>query len=151
MTDYAKGTKVQAFRSRLELERLLQKAGATHMVVGQEPGAAVVVFVLRDRRMRMRLRMPQPADFLGTSGRRKVTPAQAEDRAAQGQREKWRALVAAVKGRLVSVSAGIESMEQAFMAYVVTESGATVHERMEEHLREIYTGPERQRLLGSGE
>lgn len=111
---YARRTQVPVHRSRSEIERLLQKAGASRIVTGSDAvGIAVVAFVLGDRLIKFELRFDDfPQDRL------RLLP--------QMCRERWRALALAIKAKLVSVEAGIETVEEAFLAHVVTETGQTV-------------------------
>ena len=46
----------------------------------------------------------------------------------QEAREKWRALLLCIRAKLESVSSGVETFEQAFLAHMLLPSGETVSE-----------------------
>lgn len=111
---YAKGTKVPEERSRLEIETLLERHKARSTAVFREPNSAAVAFEMSGRRVLFRIALP--------SGKQNTV--------ARTRRERWRALLLAIKAKLVSVEAGIETFEEAFMAHVVMPDGRTVSEHV---------------------
>lgn len=56
---YAQGTTVAAERSRLEIERLLKRYGASHFNAGWTPDGPFVLFQLQARFIRLALPMPK--------------------------------------------------------------------------------------------
>lgn len=151
MSTYAEGTKVTVFRSRLELEQLLVKHKATHVNVGFAPGRAVVQFVMQDRMVRFQMALATAESLRGEKDRRGwlLSEAQRLRLAEQRNREQWRALVLAIKAKLVSVETGVESFEVAFLAHIVVGK-ETVGERVLPAVAHAYAsgGP---LLLGPGE
>lgn len=57
---YAEGTSVPVDRSRTEIERVLVKHGASGMIHGTTNGQALIVFEMRDRRIKFIVPVPQP-------------------------------------------------------------------------------------------
>lgn len=157
MARYAEGTSVPVAKTRTELEELLAKRGAqefgTLNTTGQDGRPrAVLVFRLEQRLIRFTLPMPSEQD-VRLDGRGRLRAEGDKVKALeQATRERWRALYLAVKSKLVAVDAGIETVEQAFLAQIVIPGGGTVGERVGAELAAIYAGKEAPRfLLGPGE
>lgn len=140
---YAKGTEVSVLKSRIEVETLLKKNGARKVFVSfdEDNGKAVIGFAVQDRLVRFELQMPpQP-----TPPRYGKTASVA--RWEQTCRERWRALVLALKSKFVSIETGVESFEQAFLAHTVMANRKTVHE----YLMSLEHAKEGTLFLASGE
>ncbi len=144
MTRYAEGTSVSVDRSRAEVERTLERFGATtfgyawdrreeaHCSRCKAPAApscrerhqynvtdeireyAMLSFKLRDRAIRLDVPMPTQRE-VGTKANLEVRT-----------RERWRAIALIVKAKLQAVEAGVDTIETAFLANVVTGDGRTV-------------------------
>ncbi|WP_127078396.1 hypothetical protein [Rhodomicrobium lacus] len=156
---YAEKTSVSVASSRAELETILERYGATHTAFFNEPGRAMVAFRIGERNVRMTLIVPDKSapQFQQETVRnnqyrshtRQATPERAHALWEQACRTKWRALVLAVKAKLVSVEEGIETLEQAFMAHVVMPDGRTVEEHVSRNIALAYQGDSSVRLLPS--
>jgi hypothetical protein len=144
LAKFAKGTEVSADRSRAELETLLQRYGADSTAVFTSRGEAAVAFEMRGRRILFRLKMPEQSEerFTHRTGGFRGKEARSADSARtaweQACRERWRALVLAVKAKLVSVEEGVETFEEAFMAHVVMPDGRTVGEHVRPRIESAY-------------
>lgn len=127
MTRYAEGTSVDASASRVEIERLLGRYGATAVVTGYQPGRGAVQFEAHGRRIRIGIDLPTDlAEFAWTeTGRRRSATVQQEQLRAEARR-RWRSLVLVLKARLEAAATGIETFEVAFLPYVVLPDGSTV-------------------------
>jgi hypothetical protein len=119
---YAEKTRVPVEQSRTEIERLLGKYKATSVAVYTSVDHAAIAFEMRDRRIMFRLGMPKGDD----------------QRAAQSRRQKWRALLLAIKAKLTSVEDGIETFEDAFLAHIVMPDGSTVAEHVRPRIASAY-------------
>jgi len=119
MSRYASRTKVTVDRSRVEIEQLLAKHKARATAVFQSEEGAAVAFEMHERRVMFRLALPKAAG----------------DRV---RRERWRALLLSIKAKLVSVEAGIETFEEAFMAHVVMPDGSTIAEHVKPKIAQAY-------------
>jgi hypothetical protein len=129
MSRYAEGTSVPADRSRAEIERVLQRYGATgfgyswerrhapivpaplHGQKTEEREFVAIMFHFKDRRIRLDVPMP--------TARETRNPDAAT-------RQRWRAMLLVIKAKLEAVASGISTLEQEFLANIVTESGATI-------------------------
>lgn len=129
MSRYAAGTSVSSEASRNEIERTLRRFGATEFAYGWQAGHAAVGFVIGGRQVRFVLQMPDrnAREFTHTPTRgTRRSPAEAEKAYEQAVRQRWRALAAVIKAKLVAVSEGIVTIEEEFLAHFVLPSGATV-------------------------
>jgi hypothetical protein len=124
---YAAGTAVPVERSRAAIEAELTKRGATAFGYNWTGTEAVVAFTLNGLLVRMRLALPDRADYQDyTAGnRRRVAGQKVHD---DEVRRRWRALFLVVKAKLVAVDEGITSLEREFLADVVLPAGVTVLE-----------------------
>lgn len=135
MGKYAEKTEVSTSRSLDEIERVLNRYGATQFMYGRddETRRAVVMFTMNGKRIRFMLPLPDRNDEQFT-----LTPSkgwrrsedQARDAYDQAVRQRWRALTLAIKSKLESVESGIELFEEAFAAQLVLPNGQTVGEFM---------------------
>ncbi len=157
---YAAQTTVSVEKSRLEIERTLQRYGASQFIYGWDQEMAVVGFVYGEdeerRQVRFKLAVPAMHQFLRTSNGRSRSRAAAEKAWEQAQRQRWRALLLAIKAKLEAIEAGIATFESEFLAYVVLPSGETVGEWISPQLHEAYRelampGPLRLALPAGGD
>lgn len=132
MSRYAQNTSVPADRSRDEIEKTLICYGASgfgyswerrEVAINPIPTRgprteqrmfAMIVFHFKDRHVRLELPMPNERE-VGT-----VTKAE------QATRQRWRALLLVIKAKLEAVESGISTLEQEFLANIVTQDGRTV-------------------------
>lgn len=128
---FAEKTKVPIDQSRNEIERTLQRYGATRFAYFTEAGKAIIVFEAKDRRLRFDLPVPS-----GES-----------EKERQSARQKWRALLLCIKAKLESVTSGIETFEEAFLAHVVMPDGLTVLQHTHERISLAYKGGDMTPLL----
>jgi len=155
MARYAQHTSVPADRSRAEIERALTRYGASgfgyswerkEVAINPMPvyGAktelhefASIVFQFKARRIRLDVPMPSARE------------AGSEAKAEAAVRQRWRALLLVIKAKLEAVESRISSLEQEFLANIVTESGLTIGEHIVPQLSEAVRSG---RLLpGAGE
>lgn len=124
---YATNTKVSAQRTRVELETLLEKAGATKTAVVHDAleMKVIVFFEMKDRRVRFWIPLPNRDDiqFTHINESRERSRGPSERLWEQACRSSWRALLFSIKAKLVSISTGVETFEQAFLAHIVVPGG----------------------------
>lgn len=127
---YAANTSVPIERSRAELERTLERYGATAFGYMTEPGRAVIMFEANNRRIRFVLPLPHRDDREFTHHSRGArTAPQALAAWEQACRQKWRALNLAIKAKLEAVEAEICEFEDEFLAFVMLPDGTSMGER----------------------
>ena len=136
---YAQTTAVAAERSRGEIERVVTKYGASKFVYSWIEDRAMIGFFLHERMIRFIVPMPDKEAFSKTAGGRRVRKQAAALKAwEQATRQRWRALLLAVKAKLEAVESGIATFEDEFMAYIVLPDNHTVGEFMKPQLLDAY-------------
>lgn len=137
---YAETTSVPVDRSRLEVERILKKAGGNQFGYwdDDEHSVSVIVCQLEGYSLKFHVFQPDPIDYRdnGKTGRsrRTRTPKQAEQAAEQELKRRWRALSLIVKAKLEVIASGQSTIGREFMADMLLPSGKTVGEEMEPKL-----------------
>lgn len=139
MRKYAEGTSVPADRTRSEIEHLVTKHGATGFMFGNNGVQALVVFEMKDRRLKFIV--PMPSLNKTRSNERDV---------ARETRRRWRALLLVLKAKLEAVSSEIVEFDSEFLAHIVVRGGETVGDQMVPQLREALAGGRLPPLLGAG-
>ena len=140
MSTYAAKTEVSADRSRTEIEKTLQRYGATSFVYGWEETRAAVGFVAHGRQVRLVIPLPDPSDreFARTPTGRPRSAVQAKQAYEQAVRARWRSLALVVKAKLEAVATGLVTFEQEFLAYTVLPNGQTLGEWVEPQIDQVY-------------
>lgn len=135
MGRYAEGTDVPVDRSRSEIERVLQRYGASGFAYSWErrevpiapvpiQGAktelrefATVAFKFKEVHVRLGVPMPTARECDGSDSKRDGRT-----------RERWRAVLLVIKAKLEAVHSGISTLEHEFLANIVTAGGRTIGE-----------------------
>ena len=128
---YAEYTKVPIEKTKTEIEQTLKRYGADRFMYFTEVGKAVIVFDVKDRRLRFDL----------------PVAAGDSEKDRKEARRKWRALFLCIKAKLESVASGIETFEEAFLAHVVMHDGMTVYQHTQGRIEIAYKGGEIPALL----
>lgn len=142
MTAFAADTSVPIARSKVEIENLIARYGASGFGVLVRPEGACVMFEAHNRTVRFVLMMPGSEDsrFLRSPQGRLRTKDQAKRAYEQEIRRLWRCLVLVIKAKLEAVQSGIVTFEEEFLAYTVLPSGRTVAEEVEAPLKQQLSG-----------
>lgn len=139
MARFAAKTSVPVDRTRNEIEQVLTKYGAKGFGYANDAvsGSSQVEFITSSRRVRFVLPMPP---------RNKMN----ETVWQQTQRQRWRALLLAIKAKLEAVESGISEFEAEFLANIVDPAtGRTVGEVMRPQIESSYSGKPQTLLLTS--
>ncbi len=140
MPTYAAETEVTPERSRAEIERTLQRYGATGFLYGWKGEQAVLGFEMNGRQLRFTMALPdcQAREFRITpTGRQRASNA-AQEAWEQASRQRWRALALVIKAKLEAVESGIATFEEEFLAHIVLPSGQTVGQWMIPQVEQAY-------------
>lgn len=136
---YAETTTVPVEKSRVEIERVLVRYGATAFAYGWNPTGAQIEFAAQGRRIRFLVPLPDRNERRfthHTKGRR--TAAVAESMWEQACRQRWRALALVVKAKLEAVDVGISTFEDEFLGQTVLPSGETVAQLIGPQVADAY-------------
>lgn len=139
---YAEGTTVSTERSRLELEKLLRRFGASAFGYWWEHGAEQVAFTIAGRNVRITVPIPEAESelFTVTPGGKRRSEAAALEAYAAEVRRRWRSLLLVIKAKLAAVDDGISTLDREFLADVVLATGETFGEWIAPQLDEIDQG-----------
>lgn len=141
MPYYAKKTTVGTDRTRLEIERILIRYGATQFASGWKGSQAVIGFRMNEKIIRFLLPLPEKnsSEFTETdSGRARRSEGLIAQAWEQGCRQRWRALLLAIKAKLEAVECQITTFEEEFLPYIVMPDGKTVAEHTLKTIESAY-------------
>lgn len=142
--NYAASTSVDVQKTKAEIEKLLSRYHATAFVPGYANNQEFLVFEIEGRRVRFSFPLltvvdaPETINRGAAGGVTARTDAQKQTWLEQKQRTRWRELLLLIKAKLVAVEAGITTVEEEFLPYVVMANNQTVHEWVSPQLRKIY-------------
>ena len=157
MAQYAETTEVPSDRSRAEIERTLERYGATAFMYGWDIQRAVISFDVTGRRYRIALPLPEKGDLTFThspTGRQR-TSASANTAFEQAKRQRWRALALwinpparfngrGVKAVLEAAASGIITIEDAVrsvaspLPFTVLPNGQTAGQWLAPQIEKVY-------------
>lgn len=154
MAKYAANTSVPTDRSRMEIERTLDRFGADSFLYAAKPDRAVIGFTFKDRQIRFILPMPDRNEFTHTdTGRKRVANA-VDEVWEQAKRQRWRSFALVIKAKLAAVEDGIVSFDDEFLAHIVLPNNLTISQELRPHLDEAVrnglTAPDMLPALTSG-
>lgn len=150
MPTYAESTTVSVSRSWDEIERTLERYGATSFIRGWDQQRAFLAFVMNSKQVRLFVPLPDKAQFTKTPAGKTRTSQQAIHEAyEQACRQRMRALALVVKAKLEAVQAGISTFEEEFLSHIVLPSGETVSQWFLPNLEMAYAKGEMPPLLPS--
>jgi hypothetical protein len=127
---YAARTTVTPEKTRAEIEKTLQRYGATGFGYLTEATSATILFKMPDshkrtRVIRLTLLLPDERRYTKAGYQQEV-------------RQRWRALALVIKAKLEAVASNISTLEVEFMAQTVLPSGQTVSEWLTPQLDEAF-------------
>lgn len=130
--NYAKGTTVSAERSLAEIKKLVAKHGGTAWKYGEDDEKIIISFELKTIKIRLEQSMPQTAakEFAYDERSHRRTPLQSRAAYDAEVRRRWRVLLLRLKVRLEMIAEGVETVEQAFTAYLVGPDNTTVEQSL---------------------
>jgi hypothetical protein len=131
MGKYATETTVSSEKTRLEIERVLTRYGATAFAYGWEGSRALIGFTLQARQYRFILPLPErdAREFTHTGSRGLRRPVAGATAAwEQACRSRWRALLLVIKAKLEAVEVGVSTLESELLSALVLPDGRTFSE-----------------------
>jgi hypothetical protein len=154
MSRYAVNTDVSSDKSRAEIERTLQRYGASGFMYGWQGAQAMIMFQMKGKTVKFLLPLPDKKDpkFWKTpGGRRQRDEAGAFQCWEQACRQKWRALALAVKAKLEAVDSEITVFEKEFLAHFVLPSGETLGDYVLPRMEKALAKGKMPLLIGPGD
>ncbi len=152
MGQYATETKVTPNQSRQEIERTLERYGATGFMYAWKGDRALIMFEANGRRVRFILPLPDPngRDFQQTPTGRTRSVASAREAYDQAVKQRWRALALVIKAKLEAWECGIGSFDELFLSNLVLPDDSTVADFMVPQVERVYKTGEMPALLPGG-
>lgn len=148
---YAENTSVSVSKSWEEIERTLERYGATSFIRGWDQQKAFLAFVLKGKQVRLFVPLPDKALFTKTPTGKERTSQQAINEAyEQATRQRMRALALVVKAKLEAVEAGISTFEDEFLSHIVLPSGETAGQWLIPQITQAYQSGHMPPLLPEG-
>lgn len=128
MSRYAGKTTIDRAGSVAELERLVDRYGATGFGYGREGDSAWVAFKISGFAVRLHAPMParDSSEFTETPTGRERSAAAAQAEWEQACRARWRAVVLITKAKFEAIEAGISTVEREFLVDLVMPDGRSV-------------------------
>ncbi len=142
---FAAKTKVSEQKSKLEIEALLTKYGASRFasMTDYDTRIATIGFTYKFIHIKMEIPLPDPKDkkfTLQSNGWSSRTDSAADELFRQEVRRRWRCLALSLKAKLVSVTDGITTFEREFMPYMIQADGSTLGDAMLPLIRHAMLG-----------
>lgn len=128
MTRFAQDTRVTVENSRAEIERMINRYGATQTAFFNAADRSAIVFECHGRRIMFTIPLPARDDhrFALDGNNRRRTPQKRQAVWEQACRQRWRAMALVIKAKLEAVESGIVSFEDEFLAHIVMPDCKTV-------------------------
>lgn len=125
---YAADTDVPVEKTRLEIQFILSRYGASAFGFMEMAGRVSIVFSMNKRNIRFDLPIPSRSErsFQKTMNGKDIS----EKLWMQACRSRWRALLLCIKSKLEASASGITDFDSEFLAHIVTDNGLTVGARM---------------------
>lgn len=140
MRRYAERTSVPVSQTRSQIEDMLTAHGAGGFMYGSQPGQALLVFEMKQRRLKFLVPMPE---INKTRSNEQVV--------AKEQRRRWRALLLVLKAKLEAVNSEIVEFDSEFLAHIVVSGQTTVGDHMVPQMKTALATGKLPPLLGVGD
>ncbi len=150
---YAKRTMVSSEKSRMEIERTLQRYGADAFGYAVTRDQAEIKFRWDGKVVRLRLRLPdsEAEEFQNTPTGLKRHGNAAHAEWEKACRQRWRVLALVIKAKLEGILAGITTFEEEFLAFLVLPDNRTVGEFILPQIEAAYELGDMPAMLTGGE
>ncbi len=122
---FAAKTTVAPEKTRLEIEKTLKRYGADAFGYATEGIQSLIQFKIQKWQIKFILKLPSRSQFRNQSQYEQI------------ERQRWRALLLVVKAKLECVDAGITTIEQEFLPFIVCSDGTTVGDRLLPQLEQV--------------
>jgi hypothetical protein len=126
-----RGSGVPVDRTKGEIEAMLTDYGARHFAYFVDPKGAMVIFEVQGRRLRFNVPLEEGAS----------------PKAVRSRNQRWREFLQCVRAKLESVTTGIESFTEAFLAHMIMPDNRTVYEHVAPQIAQVAECGETKPLL----
>jgi len=147
MGQYARGTVVSPEKSQSEIRDTLRRYGADKFGIMEEASNAYVMFEYGSLMIQIKAGLPDKSEFKITEAGRSRKASAADDAYKQAVRQRWRALLLAIKAKLEAIECGISTIEKEFMAFVIMPDGKSLGDHLIPKLNDIAATGKMPKLL----
>jgi hypothetical protein len=123
MSQYASSTTVSPEKSQMEIRETLRRYGASRFGVMEEEIKAHVMFEYHKLQIQLTIELPPREEFTKTDNGRSRKQSAVNEAYNQAIRQRWRALLLAIKAKLEAIECGISTIEKEFLAFVMLPNG----------------------------
>ena len=147
MPRYASKTTVSVEKSKEEVMTILRRYGCDGFGSFERKDGACVVFEINKLSISITVPLPGREEFQETETGKARTESAITREYDQAVKQRWRALLLAIKAKLEAVECGISTIEKEFMPFVVMPDGRTLAEHIQPQLQEYATSGKMPLLL----
>jgi len=147
---FAATTEVPVAKTRVEIERLLIRHGATSTAFMNSSDRAMIMFEAHGRRIMIELPLPRRDQQQFThshGGRHRRAPEAALAAWEQACRQSWRALRLILLAKFEAIAGNVATFEDEFLPYTMLPDGRTVSDHVRPRVAAIYQDGKMQPLL----
>lgn len=134
---YASNTTVSPDKSQQEIKETLRKYGAERFGVMEEKDKAHVMFEYQGLLIQLTIDLPSVDEFSRTENGRSRKSSAIEEAFKQAIRQRWRALLLAIKAKLEAIECGISTIEKEFLAFVMLPNGTSLGDNIIPEIKKI--------------
>lgn len=137
---YAEKTKVPIERTKVEIEKVLVRAGASQFISGwdSQDGSGRVRCELGGMYLQFDIRAPDPKEVERDGAGRLRTEEALKSALEKELKRRWRVLLLLIKAKLEAVALGQTSVRAEFLANVLLPNQNTVDEWLAPQIEETY-------------
>lgn len=128
MARYAKDTNVSIFRSIEEIQKNVERYGASEFGYATRTEEAAIVFTMNNRKIRFVIPMPDKLEFQSTPTGKPRSESVVNTEYEKACRQRWRALNLVIKAKLEAIDIGISEFEEEFLANIMLPGNKSVSE-----------------------
>ena len=147
MGQYASNTTVSPEKTQSDIRETLRRYGAKKFGVMEEDGKAHVMFEINNLMIQLTVELPNVNDFTKTKVGRSRKNSAANEAHVQAIRQRWRALLLAIKAKLEAIECGISTIEKEFLAFVIMPDGKSLSDHVLPKLKDMSQTGKMPRLL----
>ena len=150
MSNYANNTTVSPEKSQAEIQRTLRKYGADKFGTMEEKTKAHVMFEYSGLSIQISIVLPEKSEFERSDTGKKRSKSVIESSHDQAIRQRWRALLLAIKAKLEAIECGISTVEEGFLAFMVMPDGRPLSAHLIPKIHQIVKSGKMPKLLSYG-
>ncbi len=150
MGKYANNTTVSPEKSQAEIQNTLRKYGADRFGTMEEKTKAHVMFSYSGLSIQISIDLPEKSSFVRTKAGHSRPKDAIDASYNQAIRQRWRALLLAIKAKLEAIECGISTIEEEFMAFIIMPDGMPLSSHILPKLQTMVKTGKMPKLLSYG-